>query len=173
MDADLPRIPEKQVLIAKSDRYVDEDIKKINEMIRARKARGGLTVSYGPIAAMDLGPGWEDLGVIVIGGRPVRQGYENKSLDCALSVNFKADNHKSDSAFLQNLTQTTGPVPKSDWHNLRYLFDEAGNSKLFIVHSVDIAELGSKNVVVMTGQHTSGNLTRAKHVYVSLSGDWK
>lgn len=167
MDADVPKMPEKPIAICRTS----EEIEKKFQRLYA-PGKPGLVVHYGPIAAMNVGTGWEDMGVAVIGGRPVRHGYENKSLDCAFSVNTRARNHNSDSAFLQKLTQTTGLVPRSEWDKI-IVFGESGNPRLFTVESVEVVKLGGKNVIVMTGQHTGGNRTREKTVYVSLSGNWK
>jgi len=169
MDADIPRIPDKPVTISKTGKSFDE---KFKELYKPRKSVAGLVVSYGPIIGMPLvGAGWKDLGVGVIGGRPVGRSYRYENPRCTLTIYFRPTNHKQDdSAFLQKLTQSIGPVPKSKWEEINLFGGSAG---LFSVESVEVVELGGKNVIIMTGQHTKGDRTRAKHVYVSLSGDWK
>jgi len=170
MDAHPPQRPP---VVAQLDPEVK---RKLDEMYK-RKTKPKIVKplkveNVGPIKTMTLGLDWKDLGAGIAGGRPWRHGYRHENPRCTLQVHFRPDNHKSDCTFLQKLTQTTGPVSKSEWDKI-IVFGESGNPRLFTIESVEVAKLGGKNVIVMTGQNTELDKSREKTVYVSLSGDWK
>jgi hypothetical protein len=123
---------------------------------------------------MDLGHGWEDLGDKVAGGRPAWRIYtREKNPHCNLQIFLKPQEHPLDtSTYLKKLTQKIGPVPKSEWNKIA-VFEAANNPDFFTMHSVEVAEIGGKHVIIMSGQNKDEKEAIEKSVYVSLSGDWK
>lgn len=170
MDADFPKNPD-HIMIAKSEQSVEEKYEFLNEL--ARKRGKTTVVSYGPILMMELGRDWKDLGVHVIGGRPVWHSFKLEEPHCTLRVyRLPVNHHESTSSFVRNLVKTTtGPVSKEKWKDMT-IFGGAGNPKYFTIESVEVTELGGKKVIAMTGKHTEDGSLR-KGIYVSLSGDWK
>ncbi len=181
MDAEPPKPP----IVAKLTKEEEQRLERIFAEARKNPPKPKpLIVTNGPFKSMSLEFDWTDLGIWPKpakdfrdkshgGNRYRHHDYRLIESRCTLRIpnDYKFTNDELSKSMRRLVSQTTGPVQKSEWDNIA-VFGMSANPKFFTIESVEVIELADKRVITMTGTNKESG-TREKSFYVSLAGDWK
>ncbi len=177
--------PEKPPIVAQLDPQVKRDLEELrSKRFERALIKKPLIVTNGPFKSMSLEFDWTDLGIWPKpakdfrdkshgGNRYRHHDYRLIESRCTLRIpnDYKFTNDELSKTMRRLVSQTTGPVQKSEWDNIA-VFGMSANPKFFTIESVEVIELADKRVITMTGTNKESG-TREKSFYLSLAGDWK